>query len=103
MNIALMVTRADPVGGAQIHVRDLAAAARAHGHSPTVITSGSGPFLQDLQAQQIPVVVLKHLAAPMSPLRDFWALGRLPAASEGLRPELVATVAAYGGILGGLG
>ena len=86
MNIALMVTRADPVGGAQIHVRDLAAAARAHGHSPTVITSGSGPFLQDLRAQQIPVVVLQCLGAPISPLRDFRALQEIQATLQSLRP-----------------
>ena len=100
MNIALMVTRADPVGGAQIHVRDLAAAARAHGHSPTVITSGSGPFLQDLQAQQIPVVVLKHLGAPISPVRDFRALREIHVALQRLRPDLLATHSSKAGILG---
>jgi glycosyltransferase involved in cell wall biosynthesis len=100
MNIALMVTRADPVGGAQIHVRDLAAAARAHGHSPTVITSGSGPFLQDLRAQQIPVVVLRYLAAPISPLRDFRALQEIHATLQSLRPDLLATHSSKAGILG---
>ncbi|MFL5475432.1 MAG: glycosyltransferase family 4 protein [Gemmatimonadales bacterium] len=100
MNIALMVTRAEPVGGAQIHVRDLAAAAKAHGHSPTVITSGSGPFLQDLQAQQIPVVVLKHLGAPISPVRDFRALREIQGALQSLRPDLLATHSSKAGILG---
>ena len=100
MNIALMVTRADPVGGAQIHVRDLAVAARGHGHSPTVITSGSGPFLQDLQTQQIPVVVLKHLGAPISPVRDFRALREIRAALQSLRPDLLATHSSKAGILG---
>jgi glycosyltransferase involved in cell wall biosynthesis len=100
MNIALMVTRAEPVGGAQIHVRDLAAAARAHGHSPTVITSGSGPFLQDLQAQQIPVVVLKHLGAPISPIRDLRASREIQAALQSLRPDLLATHSSKAGILG---
>src|SRR5918993_3153047 len=57
MNIAFLVTRADPVGGAQIHVRDLALAVRSKGHSPTVITSGTGPFFYDLRAHQTPVVV----------------------------------------------
>ncbi len=100
MNIALLVTRADPVGGAQIHVRDLAVAARGHGHSPTVITSGSGPFLQDLQTQQIPVVVLKHLGAPISPVRDFRALREIRSALHSLRPDLLATHSSKAGILG---
>ncbi len=100
MNIALLVTRADPVGGAQIHVRDLATAARAHGHSPTVITSGSGPFLQDLQNQQIPVVVLKHLSAPISPVRDLRALREIQTTLQSLRPDVLATHSSKAGILG---
>src|SRR5215217_4598396 len=100
MNIALMVTRADPVGGAQIHVRDLAAAARAHGHSPTVITSGSGPFLQDLRALHIPVVVLRYLAAPISPLQDFRALQEIQATLQSLQPDVLATHSSKAGILG---
>jgi glycosyltransferase involved in cell wall biosynthesis len=102
MNIALMVTRAEPVGGAQIHVRDLAVAAKAHGHSPTVITSGSGPFLQDLRTQQVPVVVLKHLAAPISPVRDVKALQEVHSTLRTLRPDLLATHSSKAGVLGRL-
>jgi glycosyltransferase involved in cell wall biosynthesis len=102
MNIALMVTRADPVGGAQIHVRDLAVAIRSQGHSPTVITSGSGPFLHDLRAQQIPVIVLKHLAAPIAPVRDIRALHEVQTTLRNLRPELLATHSSKAGILGRL-
>jgi glycosyltransferase involved in cell wall biosynthesis len=102
MNIALMVTRADPVGGAQIHVRDLAIAARAHGHAPTVVTSGSGPFLDDLRAEQIRVIVLGHLAAPISPLRDLRAYREVRKTLRDLRPDLVATHSSKAGILGRL-
>jgi hypothetical protein len=38
VKIAYIVTRADPIGGAQIHVRDLAVAMREHGHSSIVLT-----------------------------------------------------------------
>jgi glycosyltransferase involved in cell wall biosynthesis len=102
MNIALMVTRADPVGGAQIHVRDLAISARAHGHAPTVITSGTGPFLDDLRAEQIPVVVLRHLAAPISPLRDLRAYHEVRKTLGDVQPDLVATHSSKAGILGRL-
>src|SRR4051812_3199462 len=37
VRIAYIVTRADRIGGVQVHVRDLAESAQAQGHSPTVI------------------------------------------------------------------
>lgn len=100
MNIAFMVTRADPVGGAQIHVRDLAAAVRARGHTPTVITSGSGPFIDDLRARSIPTVVLRHLTAPMRPIKDVRALQELVGVLKELRPNLLTAHGAKVGMLG---
>ncbi len=102
VRIAYIVTRADPVGGAQIHVRDLAAAMKEHGHSATVITSGQGPFVDDLRAQKTPVVVLEHLSVPISPVRDFRALREVRAALLELRPDVVATHSSKAGILGRL-
>ena len=58
LKIVYIVTKASPIGGAQIHVRDLATAVAARGHAPTVITSGSGTFIDDLRALGIPVIVL---------------------------------------------
>jgi glycosyltransferase involved in cell wall biosynthesis len=100
VKIVLMVTRADPVGGAQIHVRDLAAALRAQGHAPTVITSGSGQFIEDLRARSIPVIILKHLLAPMRPIQDLRALQELLAVLKELRPDLLTAHGAKVGILG---
>ena len=82
MNIAFLVTRADPIGGAQIHVRDLAVAVRREGHSPTVLLSGTGPFVDDLRAHGIPVVVLRHLVNPIRPYRDLRAFWEVVAAGS---------------------
>lgn len=100
MRIAYIVTRADPIGGAQIHVRDLAAAIRAEGHSATVITSGTGPFVDELRAQQTPTIVLRHLAVPIGPVRDLRALRELRAVLTELRPDLVAAHSSKAGTLG---
>jgi glycosyltransferase involved in cell wall biosynthesis len=102
MNIAFLVTRADPVGGAQIHVRDLALAVRSKGHSPTVITSGTGPFIDDLRAHHAPVIVLKHLSAPISPIQDLRAFREVQATLRTLKPDLLATHSSKAGILGRL-
>jgi glycosyltransferase involved in cell wall biosynthesis len=102
LRIVYLVTTASPIGGAQIHVRDLAAAVSAQGHSPTVITSGRGPFIDDLRRLGIPVVVLRHLSVPIHPLRDLRAFREIRAALTELRPELIAAHSSKAGILGRL-
>jgi glycosyltransferase involved in cell wall biosynthesis len=100
LRIAYIVTTASPIGGAQIHVRDLAGAVQAQGHLPSVITSGTGPFIDALRELGIPVVVLPHLAVPIHPLRDLRALREIRAALAELRPDLLATHSSKAGILG---
>jgi glycosyltransferase involved in cell wall biosynthesis len=102
VKIAYIVTTASPIGGAQIHVRDLAGAAAAQGHSPSVITSGSGTFIEDLRGLGIPVRVLRHLGVPIHPLRDLRALREIHAALVELRPDLIAAHSSKAGILGRL-
>ena len=71
MKIAYIVTRADPIGGAQIHVRDLAAAMRDRGHSVVVLVGGAGPFLDDLRARGLETVALpERLHALSQPAGD---------------------------------
>jgi glycosyltransferase involved in cell wall biosynthesis len=102
MKIAFLVTRADPIGGAQIHVRDLAAELRRQGHSPTVLLSGSGPFIDDLRARGIPVIVLRHLVNPIRPYRDVLALREIVRTINELKPDLMTAHGAKVGILGRL-
>jgi glycosyltransferase involved in cell wall biosynthesis len=102
VRIAYIVTRADPIGGAQIHVRDLAAAVQAQGHSATVITSGSGPFIDGLRAQNTPTIVLRHLAVPIGPARDLRALREIRAILGELRPDLLTAHSSKAGVLGRL-
>ena len=102
MKIAYIVTRADPIGGAQIHVRDLTTAARELGHEPAVIAGGNGPFTEALIAQGIPTFPLEHLVAPIRPLRDIQAYREISGVLRALRPDLVSTHSSKAGILGRL-
>ncbi|MFL5495509.1 MAG: glycosyltransferase family 4 protein [Gemmatimonadales bacterium] len=102
MRIAYIVTRADPIGGAQIHVRDLAAAVQAEGHLATVITSGSGPFIDQLRAQHIPTILLRDLVVPIDPARDLRALREIRGVLRDIQPDLVTAHSSKAGVLGRL-
>jgi glycosyltransferase involved in cell wall biosynthesis len=100
LKIAYIVTRADPIGGAQIHVRDLAAAMRDQGHSVVVLVGGSGPFVDDLRARGLDTVVLRHLTVPIRPFKDLRAFRELRAALLAFGPDLVAAHSAKAGVIG---
>ena len=86
MNIVYVVTRAHPIGGVQIHVRDLAISLQAQGHTCTVVTGGTGLFVDMLRAERIPTIILRHLVVPIHPLHDALALGEIRAALKRLVP-----------------
>ena len=100
MRITYIVTRADPIGGVQIHIKDLAAAAQAQGHTVTVLCGGNGPFIDALRAQRTPTVVLRHLQVPICPVRDLQALREIHGQVRELAPDLLAVHSAKAGVLG---
>jgi glycosyltransferase involved in cell wall biosynthesis len=102
LNIAHVVTRLEPIGGVQIHLRDLTGALQAQGHKPTVITGGTGPLIDALRAQGTPTVILRHLSLPINPPRDLRALREIRSVLKHLGPELVGVHSSKAGVLGRL-
>lgn len=102
MRIAYVITRADVVGGAQVHVRDLAAAMQNAGHEATVLAGAPGPLAQQLAARGVAFRDVPALVRPIAPLRDVAALRQLRARLRELRPNLVSTHSSKAGWLGRL-
>jgi glycosyltransferase involved in cell wall biosynthesis len=102
VKIAYIVTRAAPIGGAQVHVRDLASALRNRGHQTIVVTSRSGVYGEGLKAAGVESITLDTLGAAISPFRDLHALREVRLALKTLRPDLVSTHSSKAGILGRL-
>lgn len=100
MKIAYVITRSDAIGGAQIHVRDLAESLIAAGHDPFVLTGGEGPFVTDLRRRDIPVRPLRHLVSALSPHNDALAARELYAILGDTKPTLVACHSSKAGWLG---
>lgn len=102
MRIAYTITRTDDLGGAQIHVRDLATALRKRGHDTIVLAGGGGVVARQLEERGVPVVQLRHMARPLRFGQDSRALGELTTQLRRIRPDVISTHSSKAGILGRL-
>lgn len=102
MRIAYIITRSDDLGGAQIHVRDLASTLRESGHDVVVLAGGGGVLARQLEEHGVQVVVLRHMARPIRPLGDLRALHELVGYLRRIRPDIISTHSSKAGILGRL-
>jgi glycosyltransferase involved in cell wall biosynthesis len=100
MRIAYLITRADAVGGASVHVREMAAAMRARGHDVRVFVGGAGPVTEELARAGVPFHSLAALSRAVHPLRDLRALAELTSALREFAPDLVSTHTAKAGWIG---
>jgi len=102
VRIALVNTRADAVGGSQVHVRDLAVELIRRGHDACVFVGGSGPVLDFMAAANVPYHSLDSMQRNVSLTRDISALKELKTAIAKYEPDLISTHTSKAGMLGRL-
>ena len=102
MHIAFIVTRSDSIGGAQIHVRDMALRLLVDRHKVSVLTGSEGPLTDILRDAGVEVRILSHLVRPMHPLKDFLAILEAQGHLKELEPDIVSTHTAKAGLVGRL-
>lgn len=102
MKFAFIVTRSDPIGGSQIHIRDLSQALLGRGHDVTVFTGAEGTFTGQLTERGVPWVVIPHLRRAIRGPDDVRAFSEIRSAFKAMRPHLVSTHCAKAGFLGRL-
>lgn len=100
MKIAYVITRADAVGGASVHVREMARAMLDRGHDAVVLVGGRGPVTDQFEAAGIPFVSLAWMRRTVLPASDVLALRELTDALRRLRPDLVSAHTAKAGWIG---
>ncbi|TVR71907.1 MAG: hypothetical protein EA427_03705, partial [Spirochaetaceae bacterium] len=100
--VVFVITRGDSVGGAQIHVRDLASRLRAEGEAVLVLLGSSGPFTDDLDQRDVPWRICPGLARSINPVRDIRAVREVHRILLRVRPRLVSTHTAKAGLVGRL-
>ena len=99
-SILFIITRGDSIGGAQVHVRDVAAGAMARGHRVAVALGKPGPFVAMLARAGIPHFVIPGLGRSINPLSDLRAIAGLRALIRRWKPNLVACHTAKAGLTG---
>jgi glycosyltransferase involved in cell wall biosynthesis len=100
MRIAYIITRADAVGGASIHVRDLASHMMRRGHEVIALVGGKGPVTVQFASVGVTFHSLQHLQRAIHPWRDYLGYRELLHVLKAWKPDIVSTHTAKAGLLG---
>ncbi len=102
LRVAFVITRADAVGGASIHVRDMARLLISEGHEAMVFLGGEGAVTDALRREAVPYRVISGLVRNVDPRKDAVAVLRLRSALKAYSPDLVSTHTSKAGVIGRL-
>ncbi|MDI2586526.1 glycosyltransferase family 4 protein [Psychrobacillus sp. NEAU-3TGS] len=100
MRIVQLITHMNELGGAQVHVRDLARRLAVDGHTVTIVSGGEETIAEDLVIPSVEFVHSKFLIRNIHPIKDFIALLDIRKKIKKIRPEIVAIHSSKAGILG---
>lgn len=95
-----MITRSDTVGGAHVHVLDLATRAQADGHKVEVFVGGNGLYAALLRNKGLQVVNLRYLVRPIKPHLDVLAVVECWLAFRRFKPDIVHVHSTKAGLVG---
>lgn len=102
MRLVYCITRSDTLGGAHIHVGDMAAWMRQRGHDAHVVVGGEGPYCEHLAAKGVPYTISEYLCRPIRPVADLRAVLELRHIFRQLDPDVLSLHSAKAGLVGRL-
>jgi glycosyltransferase involved in cell wall biosynthesis len=100
LKLVYVVTRSDEIGGAQIHVRDLAQAMMEQGHRVIVVAGGNGLLFTQLRDRGVSCRSIAALGRAIRPWADMRAFFGLVWLLRRERPDLVSLHSSKAGLLG---
>ena len=102
MKIAYVITRSDVLGGASVHLLDLAEGVQRLGHEVTILVGGNGLVVDRARERGLNCMPLDHMVREISPLKDLLGFFELKRRLKALAPDVVHVHSAKAGILGRL-
>jgi glycosyltransferase involved in cell wall biosynthesis len=100
MKICFVITKADEIGGAQIHVRDLSMRLKIDGHEVTVIVGEDGQLVNQLRELNVNVIIVNTLKREISLLNDIRAVLNLNRILKSISPDIVSLHSSKAGVVG---
>lgn len=100
MRLAYVITRSAPIGGASIHVRDLATEMLSRGHEPLVLAGGDGALFEQLRDRGVSHGSIPDLIRPLNAWRDLRAFAQIRGRLSSFAPDVVSCHSSKAGILG---
>ena len=100
MKIAYLITRMDELGGAQVHVRDLALWMKGQGHEVAVLTGSLGKVTDFLSEQGVEIREIPELERAIHPKRDWQAFCHIRQVLKATKPDVLSCHSSKAGLLG---
>ncbi|HCT41993.1 MAG TPA: glycosyltransferase family 1 protein [Moraxellaceae bacterium] len=102
MKIVYVLTQSNDIGGASVHLLDLASAVQAQGHEVVILAGGDGVFHARARDVGLKTVALRHLVREISPWHDVQCVLELHREFRQHKPDLVHLHSTKAGVVGRL-
>ncbi|ENA3446243.1 glycosyltransferase family 4 protein [Yersinia enterocolitica] len=102
MKILFIITKANEIGGAQTHIKDLCIRLQQDGHEPQVIVGETGALVDILHSYNIKVYIFPLLVREITPIKDIKCIFKLRKLIKEINPDIVTLHSSKAGIVGRL-
>jgi glycosyltransferase involved in cell wall biosynthesis len=102
VKIVYVLTQSNDIGGASVHLLDLASAVQAQGHEVVILAGGDGIFHARARQIGLKTEALQHLVREISPWHDLQCVPELYKAFKRHKPDLVHLHSTKAGVTGRL-
>ncbi|TNG95286.1 glycosyltransferase family 4 protein [Pasteurellaceae bacterium USgator11] len=102
MKIVYVITRSDVIGGANVHLLDLAEGMQNKGHQVTILIGGTGIVVEKAKERNLECIIVKNLVREINLIKDFKCYFEIKKHLLILRPDIVHLHSSKAGILGRL-
>ena len=102
LNIVYIITRSDVLGGASVHLLDLAKGMVNLGHKVHILVGGTGIFTEELKRNNINFSSLKYLKREIALTHDVLGFWEIKKHLKQLKPDIVHCHSSKAGLLGRL-
>lgn len=100
MKVLFIITRSDVIGGASVHLLDLARGVQESGNEVLIAVGGEGIFIKYAEKQGLNCISIKNMVRELSFKKDIACYFELKKVVSDWRPDIVHAHSSKAGVLG---